>query len=96
MQKFHDNKKIDLNESIDLKFLQEKRIINKKYIKLKILGDGDLKNKINITANYVSKQAQTKIEKAGGTLNILKKFIAKQKVVKTEKKSTPNEDISKK
>ena len=96
LQKFHDNKKIDLNESIDLKFLQEKKIINKKYIKLKILGDGDLKNKINITANYVSKQAQTKIEKAGGTLNILKKFIAKQKVVKTEKKSTPNEDISKK
>ena len=95
MQKFHDNKKIDLNESIDLKFLQEKRIINKKYIKLKILGDGDLKNKINITANYVSKQAQTKIEKAGGTLNILKKFIAKQKVVKTEKKSTLNENISK-
>jgi large subunit ribosomal protein L15 len=96
LQKFHDNKKIDLNESIDLKFLQEKKIINKKYIKLKILGDGDLKNKINITANYVSKQAQTKIEKAGGTLNILKKFIAKQKVVKTEKKSTLNENISKK
>ena len=96
LQKFHDNKKIDLTAPIDLKLLQGKKIVNKKYIKLKILGDGDLKNKINITANFASKQAQTKIEKAGGTLNILKKFIAKQKVVKTEKKSTLNENISKK
>jgi len=74
LQKFHDNKKIDLNAPVDLKLLQEKKIINKKYFKLKILGDGDLKNKVNITANFVSKQAQTKIEKAGGTLNILKKY----------------------
>jgi large subunit ribosomal protein L15 len=56
-----------------LKLLQEKKIINKKYIKLKILGDGELTNKVDITAHFVSKQAQAKIEKAGGTLNILKK-----------------------
>ena len=88
MQKFHDNKKIDLNTPINLKFLQEKKIINKKYIKLKILGDGDLKIKVNITANYVSKQAQTKIEKVGGTLNILKKFVSKQALAKLNKKSS--------
>ena len=73
LQKFHDNKKIDLSEAVDLKTLQEKKIINKKYLKLKILGDGDLKNKIVVTANFASKQAQEKIEKAGGTLNIIKK-----------------------
>jgi len=73
LQKFHDNKKIDLNTPVDLKLLQEKKIINKKYLKLKILGDGDLKNKVNITTNFVSKQALAKIEKAGGTLNILEK-----------------------
>jgi len=79
LQKFHDNKKIDLNSPIDLKLLKEKKIINKKYIKLKILGDGDLKNKIILTVNFASKQAQTKIEKAGGTLNILKKYQARVK-----------------
>ena len=73
LQKFHDNKKIDLNAPVDLKILQDKKIINKKYLKLKILGDGDLKNKANITVNFITKQAQAKIEKAGGTLNILKK-----------------------
>ena len=33
----------------------------------------EIKNKISITANFASKQAQAKIEKAGGTLNIIKK-----------------------
>ena len=90
LQKFHDNKKIDLNTPIDLKFLQGKKILNKKYIKLKILGDGELKNKMIITANYVSKQAQVKIEKVGGTLNILKKFVSKQSTASVAKKLTEN------
>ena len=96
LQKFYDNKKIDPNTSIDLKFLQDKKIINKKYIKLKILGDGDLSNKINITANYFSKQAQAKIEKVGGRLNILKKFVFKQKIASVAKKLTGNLDSPKK
>jgi large subunit ribosomal protein L15 len=79
LQKFHDNKRIDISAPVDLKLLQGKKIINKKYIKLKILGDGDLKSKINLTVNFASKQAQNKIEKAGGTLNILKKYQAKAK-----------------
>ena len=85
LQKFHDNKRIDLSTPIDLKFLQSKKIINKKYIKLKILGDGELKNKINITANFASKQAQAKVEKAGGTVVLLKKYIKKQEKAKVEK-----------
>ena len=88
LQKFHDNKKIDLSLLVDLKLLKEKKIINKKYLKLKILGDGDLKNKINLTANFVSKQAQTKIEKAVGTINIIAK---KQTQVKKIKSSSSPE-----
>ena len=83
LQKFHDNKKIDLSSPVSLKLLQEKKIINKKYLKLKILGDGDLKSKISLTVNFASKQAQAKIEKAGGTLNILKKYQAQPKIKKT-------------
>jgi len=96
LQKFHDNKKIDLNVPLNLKSLQDKKILNKKYIKLKILGDGDLKNKVNITANYVSKQAKNKIEKAGGTLNILKKFSSKQGLASIAKKLTENVNSPKK
>ena len=73
LQKFYDNKKLDLNSSLDLKVLKEKNIINRKYSKLKILGSGEIKAKVNISANFISKGAKSKIEKAGGTLNILKK-----------------------
>ena len=92
LQKFHDNKKIDLNAPIDLKLLQKKKIINKKYLKLKILGEGDFKSKVSLTANFASKQAQIKIEKAGGTLNILKKKQAQVKI----KKASENLEILKK
>ena len=73
LQQYHDSKKIDLSKPIDLKILKEKKIIGKRYIKLKILGTGDIKSKLNISVNSISKQAKSKIEKSGGTLNILKK-----------------------
>ena len=73
LQTFYDSKVLDLKSSIDLKILKEKKIISKKFLKLKVLGNGEVKNKINISANFVSKQAKSKIEKAGGILNILKK-----------------------
>ena len=95
LQKFHDNKRIDLNLPIDLKVLQEKKIINKKYLKLKILGDGELKNKTNITANFVSKQAATKIEKTGGSINMLKKYAKKQTQSKIKKDGASIEVLKK-
>tara|TARA_B110000438_G_scaffold291219_1_gene327896 strand:- start:272 stop:724 length:453 start_codon:yes stop_codon:yes gene_type:complete len=73
LQQYHDSKKIDLSKPIDLKILKEKKIIGKRYIKLKVLGTGDIKSKLNISVNSISKQAKSKIEKSGGTLNILKK-----------------------
>ena len=68
-----DKYKKDIKESIDLKILKDKKIINRKYEKLKILGKGELKTKLEISAHYASKQAQEKIEKAGGKISIIKK-----------------------
>ena len=73
LQNIFDSKKNDIKSIIDLKSLIKKRLISKKYMKLKILGTGELKSKIEITAHYVTKQAQAKIEKAGSKLNIVKK-----------------------
>ena len=69
---FKKNKNL-LNNSLDLKSLKDKKLINKKYLKLKILGTGELKTKVDIVAHFASKQAQKKIEKAGGKLNLVKK-----------------------
>ena len=66
-----DNK---LENILDLKILKSKRLINKKYMKLKILGSGEIKNKLEISANFASKQALEKVEKAGGKINIIKKL----------------------
>tara|TARA_B100000965_G_C19265706_1_gene615002 strand:- start:48 stop:500 length:453 start_codon:yes stop_codon:yes gene_type:complete len=73
IQNIYEKSKNENRTSLDLKFLKEKKIINKNYSKLKILGTGDLKAKIDITAHFASKQAQEKIAKVGGKLNIVKK-----------------------
>tara|TARA_Y100000992_G_C21017226_1_gene373972 strand:- start:100 stop:555 length:456 start_codon:yes stop_codon:yes gene_type:complete len=63
----------NLKNNLDLKILKEKKIVNKKFTKLKILASGEIKSNIAITANFASKQAFDKIEKAGGKLSIIKK-----------------------
>jgi large subunit ribosomal protein L15 len=73
IQKIYEKNKNELKDVLDLKLLKDKNLVNKKYLKLKILGTGELKNKIDITAHFASKQAQVKIEKVGGKLNIIKK-----------------------
>ena len=72
LQSFFDQKKINLDNNLDLKTLQSKKIISKKYEKLKILGNGEIKNKVNLSVNFVSKQAKEKIEKIGGKLTLIK------------------------
>ncbi len=63
----------EITNTINLQILKEKKLINKKYLKLKILGSGEIKKNIEISAHFASKQALSKIEKAGGKINILKK-----------------------
>ena len=58
--------------SFPKKNLCQKNLIRKKFDKLKILGKGDIKEKLNITTDFISKSARSKIEKAGGSINIIK------------------------
>ena len=59
-------------DKINLSNLQKFKLINKKYKKLKLLGSGDLKDKLNIEVNAISKSAKEKIEKVGGTVTLIK------------------------
>ena len=65
--------KNEIKNTLDLKILKEKNLVNKKFIKLKILGTGEIKKNIVISAHFASKQALSKIEKAGGKISIIKK-----------------------
>ncbi len=73
LQNILEKNKYNINDIVDIKTLKEKKLINKKFIKLKILGSGELKKNIAISAHFASKQALEKIQKAGGKLNIIKK-----------------------
>jgi len=73
IQNILDKKKNEILNSLDLKILKEKKLINKKFLKLKILGSGEIKKNIEISAHFASKQALSKIEKAGGKISIIKK-----------------------
>ena len=68
IQSLIDSKKINADTKIDLEILKKANIISKSYSKIKILGTGEIKFKINLVADFVSKSAKVKLEKIGGTI----------------------------
>ena len=72
IQSLIDKKKISSKDEISTDFLLKKRIIKKKLNGIKILGKGEIKTKLIINAEKASKNAIKKIEKSGGTINLIK------------------------
>ena len=68
IQSFIDQKKINISEIINTKLLVKLKLINKNSEKLKILGTGEIKDKMNIEADLISKSARVKLEKVGGVI----------------------------
>ena len=61
-----------INNKINLSNLKKLKLINNKYTKLKLLGDGEVKEKFDIEVNFISKSAKQKIEKLGGKITLIK------------------------
>ena len=72
IQSFIDKKTIDTSSVLNTSLLKKLRLINKNSIKLKILGTGEIKDKINIEADLASKSALEKLEKIGGSIQLKK------------------------
>tara|TARA_A100000164_G_C21618221_1_gene635340 strand:+ start:247 stop:705 length:459 start_codon:yes stop_codon:yes gene_type:complete len=70
IQNFVDKNRIDISNQINLESLKKEKIINKSFSKFKILGNGNLKSKIDLEADFSSIAAKEKIEKLGGILKI--------------------------
>ena len=73
IQKLIDNKKINQDSQINLEILKKTKIVNKSSNKIKILGNGDIKTKINLSVDFISKSAKVKLEKIGSTINLKQK-----------------------
>ena len=72
IQSYIDKKNINPNEVLNTSSLKKLNLINKNSTKLKILGNGELKDKINIEADLASKSAIEKLEKIGGSIQLKK------------------------
>ena len=72
IQSYIDKKNIKTSDTINTDLLKKFKLINKNSTKLKILGSGEIKNKINIEADLASKSAVVKLEKIGGSIQLKK------------------------
>ena len=73
IQMFIDKKKLNSNDVINVETLKKHKIINKNSKMLKVLGKGEIKYKVNIQADLISKSAIEKLKKIGGSIQISKK-----------------------
>ena len=73
IQMFINKKKLNSDQTINVDILKKLKIINKNSRILKILGKGEIKNKVNIQADLISKSAIEKLKKIGGSIQINKK-----------------------
>ena len=71
IQSFIQSKKIKTSDRIDLALLKKLNIVKKKYKKIKVLGKGEIKEKLNIEVNYLSSSAKDKLEKSGSNIKII-------------------------
>ena len=72
IQSYIDKKNIKTTDTLNSNLLKKLKLINQNSIKLKILGSGAIKDKINIEADLASKSAVEKLEKIGGSIQLKK------------------------
>jgi large subunit ribosomal protein L15 len=72
IQTYIDKKLIKITDVLNADLFKKLQIINKNSTKLKILGTGEIKDKVNIEANLASKSAVEKLEKIGGSIQLKK------------------------
>lgn len=80
-----DAGRIDASQPIDLAKLVETGIVRRAKDGLRVLGKGELKSKVAITANHVSETARAAIEKAGGSITLIEKKILPADEAKRQK-----------
>ena len=73
LQEFISKGKLNTKILINLNELKKNKILKNKISKIKLLGNGDIKDKINLEVNFISKSAKEKIEKNGSSIKLTTK-----------------------
>ncbi len=74
IQNLIETKKINKDTEINIDLLKKTKTINKSFHKIKVLGSGEIKDKIKLSVNFISKSAKKKLEKAGSTISLKEKY----------------------
>jgi len=69
IQNLLDKKRIQ-TEKITIENLKKEKIIKSSYSYFKILGNGNIKSKLDVEVDFISKSAREKIEKIGGKITL--------------------------
>ena len=56
---------------VDEKLLREKGLVKNRFDGIKLLGQGEISHPLTVKVNSVSQSARTKIESAGGTIEVV-------------------------
>ncbi len=83
--------KLEVSGVIDQKVLRDAGLVNGTWDGVKILGDGTFSKKLSLKVDAISASAREKIEKAGGSIEIvaLKVYPARNSAKKIAKTSLP-------
>ena len=74
IQSMIDKKIISQTNTLNLENLKKAKIISNTFNKIKILGSGEIKDKVDLSVDYISKSAKEKLEKNGSKINLKKKI----------------------
>jgi large subunit ribosomal protein L15 len=58
-------------DDVTVDSLRKKNLVSGRFDVVKILGDGELAKRLNVSAHRFSKSARAAIEQAGGQINVL-------------------------
>ena len=73
LQNYISKGKLNCKNLINLSEFKKNKILKGKIDKIKLLGNGNIKDKINIEVDFISKSVKEKIEKNGSSIKLITK-----------------------
>jgi large subunit ribosomal protein L15 len=96
LQRAVEEGKLKAGASVDLAGLVEAGVLRRAKDGLRVLGNGEIKTKLSITAHHASASAKAAIEKAGGSVKLIEKKVLAADVAKAKKSAAKKEAAAKK
>ncbi len=96
LQQAVDEGKLKAGQTVDVATLVEAGILRRPKDGLRMLGSGELKAKLSLTADHASATAKAAVEKAGGTIKLIEKKILEADEVKRKKTAAKKAGTGKK